>query len=141
MITIYVCGDRDRVWRVASHCAAQFGPYAYEPACYSWALIRNDFGVTRLSSSQPDPLPDLRVNACKRVYTRDFLVGEVKVGSVLQTAMFDVPAYSEPIGESPYVWLWNAALPSYLPDDIVRSLHRQYKTLAASRQRHKRRMR
>lgn len=135
MITIYVCGDRDRVWRVASHCAAQFGPYAYEPALYSWALIRNDFGVTRLSSSAADPLENSRVNATGGVYTRDMFRGDVRVGSVVQSAMFDVPAYLEPVGGSPYAWLWFSALPSLLPDDLVKSLYREYKLRAAAKQR------
>lgn len=132
MITIYVCGDRDRVWLSASHCAAQFGPYAFEPARYSWALIRHDFGVTRLSSSSPEPLSDVRVNATGGVYTRDLFGSDVRV---YQESMFDVPGYAVPSGDSPYAWLWRVALPSLLPDDIVESLHRRYKMMAASRQR------
>lgn len=136
MVTIYVCGDRSRVWLVASHCAAQFGPYAYDPAQYSWALIRHDFGLTRLSSSAADPLSDVRVNAAGGVYTRDMFSGDVRLG---QSSFLPAPSFMEvPSGFSPYQWLWDSALPQLLPPDVVQSLRRQYKTLAAIRQKSRR---
>jgi hypothetical protein len=136
MITIYVTGlPYHMLNRVAGHCVAQFGLALDQSRRHAYVLVEYEHGVARVSAPDQGDLQDASVNATGSLYRSVPLFPDVFTGYA-QESMFDVPSYlAVASSQSPYNWLWRDALPSVLPDRIVRMLHEEYRMRAAAKSR------
>jgi len=135
MITIYVTGlPYHMLNRVAGHCVAQFGLALDQSRKHAYVLVEYEHGVARVSAPDQGDLQDASVNATGSLYRSVPLFSDITTGYT-QESMFEVPSYLVASSQSPYNWLWWDALPSVLPDRIVRMLHEEYRMRAAAKSR------